>query len=405
MPDDDHTSICTRIAERWRHAARGVAFGDPLAILAQLAWHCRAGRVAFWAPRRGLPPAKVQVSEYVEDASPANAAAGQYAIAIGAPLILGRQTCDGDIMAWARLGLGMEIIDPCRPPLPVVDALPHPWAESASPVPDGPDDAQLTAWAEAGRELACVMVHSGEIAHNEAMLLLCELAERTGVALGLAACVGRHRTCPQQWELIATAREAGGFAGLVEPVLYGNGWGVMAEALCPEDRLVDGLTGALSEIRRIAGPGALPRGHYSFLDTDLQTLGPPTAATHRAYARAGLAFDVSSAQPGRSRLVASGPGYVAINQTCRCVHAGSPYVRIQDPEDLGTAAHSRPGWLIAALDAPVVAFQPAVWSHGTRVLKLFRRIAGRRAIAATPSTIARYAAILAARGLVPGGAA
>lgn len=80
-------------------------------------------------------------------------------------------------------------------------------------------------------------------------------------------------------------------------------------------------------------------------------------------------------------------------------------MRIQDPEDLGTAAHSRPGWLIAALDAPVVAFQPAVWSHGTSVLELFRRIAGRRVIAATPSTIARYATILAARGLVPGGAA
>ncbi len=174
----------------------------------------------------------------------------------------------------------------------------------------------------------------------------------------------------------------------------------MAEALCPEQQLVDGLCGAQAEIRRIAGDGAIPRGHYSFLDTDLASLGPPRAAVHRAYARAGMAFDISSAQPGRARVVAQQTGYTAINQTCRTVYTGSPYVRIQDPEELGTAIIQSPGWFIAALDAPVVAFQPAVWDRGSRIIELFRRI-GRSHMAATPSTIARYAALLAARGLVP----
>jgi hypothetical protein len=397
---DNQASICQRIFDRSRSVAKGVAFGDPSAILSQMAWHCRSRRVAFWGPRAGLPAAQVQVSTYTEDVSIANAAAGQAAQDLGVPSILGRQTCDGDLMAWSKMGVSMEIVDPCRPPLPVIEELPHPWDPTAQAVPLGPSDAQLESWADTGKQLACVMIHSGEIAHTEAMLLLCEMAERTGVALGLASCVGRYRTCPQQWELIATARSAGGFAGLVEPVLYGNGWGVMAEAQCGESMLLDGLSTALDEIRRIAGQGAVPRGHYSFLDTDLPSFGTPVQSAHRAYAQAGLSFDVSSAQPGRARIVAQSPGYIAINQSCRTIFSGSPYVRIQDPEDLGTSLSQSPGWLVATLDAPVVAFQPAIWDRGTRILELFRRIAHNR-IAATPSTIVRYAAVLARRGLVP----
>jgi len=395
---DTSASVTTRIAARWQDRHGGVAFGDPLAIRAQLAWHCRHRRVSFWGRKQGMPRGEVQISDYVEDRSSANAAAGAAAAGCEPPLITGRQTCDGDLMAWSRLGVAMEITDPCRPVLPVVDALPHPWRPSPAPTPSS--DAQLAQWADERRELACLVVHSGEIAHNEAMLALCELAERHGTALGLGACVGRYRTCPQQWELIATARESGGFRGLVEPLLYGNGWGIMAEALAPPQRLADALRSSLVEIRRIAGPAGTPSGHYSFLDTDLATLGPPPAALHAAYAAAGLAFDIGSARPGRCRLLHRQPGFVALNQTCRTVHNGSPYVRIQDPEDLGTHIGGGPGWLIAALDAPVVGFAPAIWERGSRIAELFRQI-GRGRIAATPSTIARYARLLAERRLLP----
>jgi hypothetical protein len=395
---DDAATITTRIAARWAGVAQGVAFGDPAAIRAQLAWHCRAHRVALFGGRRGMKPEEVRVSAYTEDVSSANDATADFALRLGVPAILGRQTGDGDIIAWSRKGVAMEIVDPGRPPLPVVEALPHPWR-----VPEpaaGPDDAQLRAWADEGRELGCVLVHSGEIAHNEAMPNLCELAERCGVALGLAACVGRYRTAPQHWELIAAARECGGYAGLVEPLLYGNGWGVMAEGVCPPERLREALASAREAIRAIAGAAHVPRGHYSFLDGDLDTLAPPPAEMHTAMADAGLAFDISMARPGRCRVLRRTPGFLAINQTCRTVCTGSPYVRIQDPTGLETQIGSRPGWFLATLDAPVVAFTPAIWEHGHRILELFRQI-GRRYTAATPSTIARYARILAERGTVP----
>lgn len=398
-PDEGPAMITTRIARRWAHVAQGVAFGDPTAIRAQLAWHCRARRVALWGPTTPLAPADIRISAYTEAVSSANTATGELAEALGQRAILGRQTCDGDIIAWSRRGVAMEIVDPCRPPLPVVEALPHPWR--VPPPPPEPDDAQLRTWADAGRELGCLLVHSGEIAHNEAMPALCELAERCGVALGLAACVGRYRTSPQTWELIAAAREAGGFAGLVEPVLYGNGWGVMAEGVCPPERLRDALVEAREAIRAIAGMAHVPRGHYSFLDGDLDTLAPPPAAVHQAMADAGLAFDLSMARPGRCRVLHRQPGFLAINQTCRTVCNGSPYVRIQDPTGLETQIGSRPGWFLATLDAPVVAFAPAIWSHGHRILALFRDI-GRRYLPATPSVVARYARILAERGTVPG---
>lgn len=399
-PGEDAATVTGRIARRWAGQAQGVAFGDPPAILAQLAWHCRARRVAVWGPCQGMPASAVRVSAYVEAVSSANAVAGELAERLGIPAILGRQTCDGDLFAWSRRGIAMEITDPGRPPLPIVDALPHPWRDGAAASPDTPDDAELERWADEQRVLSCVLVHSGEIAHNEAMLNLCELAERFGVRMGIAACVGRYRTCPQQWELIATARDRGGFAGLAEPVLYGNGWGVMAESLCPPHLLTDRIRSAVDEIRRIAGPGATPRGHYSFHDADLLDLGLPPAGLHHALAEAGMAFDIGISRPGRARVLHRQPGFLALNQTCRTIHSGSPYVRIQDPEDLGTHSGPAPGWMMCALDAPVVAFQPAIWERGTRIAELFRRIGG-WGTPALPSTIARYAAILARRGLVP----
>lgn len=396
--DDTVASLTARIARRWQGSARAVAFGDPAAIRAQMAWHCRERRVALYGPVEHLPPQAVRVSAYTEQVSSANAAAGELAEALDVPAILGRQTGDGDIIAWSRRGVAMEIVDPGRPPLPVVDALPHPW-RAADPDP-GPDDAQLRAWADAGKQLACLLVHSGEIAHNEAMPNLCELAERSGVALGLAACVGRYRTSPQTWELIAQAREHGGFRGLIEPLLYGNGWGVMAEGVCPPARLRDGLASARAAIARIAGAAHVPRGHYAFLDGDLDSLAPPPPALHQALADAGLGFGISMARPGRCRVLARDDRFIAINQTCRIICTGSPYVRIQDPTGLETHIGSSPGWCIATLDAPVVAFQPAIWDHGHRILALFRAI-GHRFVPATPSTIARYARILAGRGTVP----
>jgi hypothetical protein len=400
QPGEDAATLTARIASRWADGAQGVAFGDPPAILAQLAWHCRARRVAVWGPRRGMPAAAVRISDYIEDVSTANAAAGDLAERLDVPAILGRQTCDGDLFAWSRRGIGMEITDPGRPPLPIVDALPHPWRADAATAVDTPDDADLERWADERKMLSCVLVHSGEIAHNEAMLNLCELAERFGVRMGIGACVGRYRTCPQQWELIATSRDRGGFAGLAEPLLYGNGWGVMAESVCPPHLLTARIRSALAEIRRIAGPGATPRGHYSFHDSDLLDLGLPPVGLHHALADAGLAFDVGIARPGRARILHRQAGFTALNQTCRTIHSGSPYVRIQDPEDLGTHAGPAPGWLICALDAPVVAFQPAIWQRGSRISELFRRLGG-WGTPALPSTIARYARILARRGLVP----
>lgn len=396
--DDTVAGLTARIARRWQGSARAVAFGDPAAIRAQMAWHCRERRVALYGPKVPMPPQEVRVSAYTEQVSAANAAAGELAEALGVPAILGRQTGDGDIISWSRRGVAMEIVDPGRPPLPVVYALPHAWR---APDPDpGPTDAQLQDWAGAGKQLACLLIHSGEIAHNEAMPNLCELAERTGVALGLAACVGRYRTSPQTWELIAQAREHGGFRGLIEPLLYGNGWGVMAEGACPPQRLRDGLASAREAIARIAGVAHVPRGHYAFLDGDLDALAPPPPGLHRALADAGLSFAISMARPGRCRVLARDDRFIAINQTCRTVCTGSPYVRIQDPTGLETHIGSSPGWCIATLDAPVVAFQPAIWEHGHRILALFRAI-GRSFVPATPSTIARYARLLASRGTVP----
>ena len=61
-----------------------------------------------------------------------------------------------------------------------------------------------------------------------------------------------------------------------------------------------------------------------------------------------------------------------------------------------------PGWMIATLDAPVIAFNPYIWRQGHRFMELLNAIkTGGSQINVKPSTIARYARILEEEGFLP----
>jgi hypothetical protein len=404
-PGDDYASITRRIASRWRDRARGVAFGDPDAIRAQVPWHCRAGRVALYAPRNRIAPGEVRYSAYTEETSPVARDVAELAEATGDRVVVGRQTGDGDILEWSKRGVCIQIVDPNRPVFPVVDQVAHRWAGDADPVwDDEPDDGQLRAWIDAGAVLTTLVWHSGEVAHNEAMVNLLDLAATTGLKMGIGVHAARYETCPQAWELLSVPVERGGARGLVEPVLHSGGMGVLAEITCPADALREHCANALARIAARAGPAATPKGYYAFLDTDLGQMTAVRGEVYRAVADAGLEYVVSSAAPGRNRAVHLSDELVAYNQSCRVVHGASPFVRITTADDLNTASPSRPGWLVAALDAPVIAFGPYIWRHGSRFMAIVDRItAGRGTVNVTPRVVARYARMLAERGDVPVG--
>lgn len=400
---DTYGSVTLRTTARWKERARGVAFGDPVAILAQIASLCREDRIAVFGEKVELHPAEIEVQPYTEEKSEIASEVARLALEVGNPVLVGRQTGDGDLFEWSRSGVCLQIMDPNRPAFPVVQTLEHRWSSiHRNLYDDEPSDEELRRFAQEGKTLATLVWHSGEMAHNEAMLNLFELAGFTGLKMGYGVHAARYETSPQLWELLQVPREKGGMLGLAEPLLHSGGLGVMAEIDCPPERLREHCQTALDRIRALAGEAATPHGYYAFMDADLATLLPGPKTLYRAVADSGLEYFVSSAQPGRNRLAEIG-GLSVLNQTPRSIASASPFVRITTADELEiNAPLSHPGWLIATLDAPVIAFNPYIWQHGSRFMRIVEWMKTGPVFNVLPHTVARYAKLLAQLGYVPG---
>lgn len=403
-PVGDYRASTVSLAERWIDQARGVAFGDPDAIVSMLATLCREKRVAIYGPVQHLAPQDVTANAYAEDCSSAAADASRLAVATGNRVLIGRQTGDGDLFVWSRDGVAIQIMDPNRPAFPVVARVTHRWHNTTDTVFDHePDDAQLVCWADEGRMLGALLVHSGEMAHNEAMVNLVELCMLTGLKLGIGVHAARYETCPQLWELISVPRPRGGALGLVEPVLHCGGMGVLTENTCPAAALGAHGHEALQRIAAIAGDAWRPRGHLAFMDSDMASFTRTTPAAYAAAASCGLTYTISAAQPGRNRILHQDDAHIVLNQGSRSICTGSPYVRVTGVEDLDEKTPGpSPGWWLGVTDAPVVAFNSYIWRKGSAFMRLVDLLtAGKRVINVTPHVVARYARILQHRGLVP----
>lgn len=402
--EQGYVPLMRSIASEWESSARGVAFGDPDAIRSMLASLCREKRIALYAPVDRLPVEEIQNAAYVEEHSPLCDDVCKMAINAGNRVIVGRQTCDGDLFAWSLDGVCIRIMDPNRPAFPIVDTVHHKWSNQRHTVYDlEPEDATLEEWADEGRLLNTLLVHSGEMAHNEAMINLIELCSITGLKMGIGVHAARYRTCPQLWELISIPQDKGGALGLIEPVLHCGGMGVLAESNCPPDLLQEHAEQALELIAEYSGPAWQPKGHLCFMDSDMTTFSQTRPDIYAALSRAGLDYTVSCALPGRNRIIHATDNHIVLNQSNRTICTGSPYVRINTVNDLASKTPSTcPGWMIAVIDAPVVAFNPHIWQDGSAFMCIVGWLTGNNTINTTPNVISRYARILRERGLVPG---
>lgn len=401
---DDYRSVTTSLARRWIDHAEGVAFGDPDAVLSMLCDLCQRNMVTVFGKRQPLSSSQITDSAYVQEHSSACDDVRQLCEMTGNSVILGRQTCDGDLFEWSRSGIAIQIMDPNRPPFPVVRQIEHKWANHPVTVYDHePDDEQLEQWADQGKTLSSLLVHSGEMAHNEAMLNLIDLCVMTGLKLGIGVHASRYETCPQLWELIAISQESGGASGLIEPVLHSGGMGILTENTCPMDRLAEHCHNALDRISQICGVAWKPRGYLAFMDSDMTTFTQSMPELYAMLSDQGLAYSVSCALPGRNRLLHHTDRHVTLNQSSRSICTGSPYVRVCTASDLHEKSPSPgPGWWLGVIDAPVVSFTPYIWNQGSQFMQIVRAMTSGRWINTTPHTVARYASLLAQRGMIPG---
>lgn len=403
-PLSDTTSVETlsaEIAHRYEKQAKGVAFGDPDAILSMMATLCRDKYVALYGSANSKKVKDIEVSAYTEQYTCVMEDIKQLTEITDNYVLVGRQIGDGDLFEWGKHGICIKIMDPNRPAFPSVSTIPYRWANTERCWDENePSDEQLIQYAKQGKILSTLVWHSGEMAHNEAMINLMELASFTGIKMGIGAHAARYQTSPQLWELLSVERSQGGVWGLIEPILHCGGMGVMAECGCPPEALKRHCVRAMKEIEEIAGKAGMPKGYMAFMDTDLKTLTQLHPELYHAVEEIGLDYFISSALPGRNRILYQGKSMIAFNLTPRNVCIGSPYVRMSVMEDIVECERTAPGWIMGVLDSPVVSFTPYIWNRGSKFMEVVNWMVQGETINVLPHTISRYIRILKKMGYI-----
>jgi hypothetical protein len=138
--------------------------------------------------------------------------------------------------------------------------------------------------------------------------------------------------------------------------------------------------------------------------------GAPGRAVLEAVRDAGFEYAfTTSAFSGPPRAVVDIPGLVALTYTAGRWDGWSPFITVNGLSDLRRAERRllrgrRPGWLAGTLDTCLWAFTGEVWDRGRELYAICRWIAeggsSGRLVNVTPRTAARYARLLADRGLV-----
>lgn len=400
----DVAALTTAVAGRWKGVARSVFFGDPAALVCRVPAEVRRKSVPVFADCAWQGSDRNLYSGYAESESPLAPFAAELACAVGDRVICGRQTSDGDLFRLSRYGCSMQIVDPYRPAFPCIDRLVQSWAAPLA-ADDDPSDEQLREWAEKGMILTTLLWHSGEIAHNEAMLNVIEFAQMNRFKMGIGVHAQRYETCPQLWELLNVPAARGGAAEYIEPVLYSGGLGILAEAQFPPAQLKANIAAAQHRIATVAGAENVPVGYQAFMDSDLRTCLSTNPAVWKAAGEAGMKYFVSCSAPGRNRILYEDANLIVLNQSYRIVESGSPFVRISSDTDVTHGRGSScggPGWIIGTLDAPVIALTPNIWREGSRFVALVEKLkTGGWYVNVKPRVIARYARILGEMGKIP----
>lgn len=250
------TAELAGVHARW---GRGVLLGDPDLVAAQLP---KARRLRL-LPLYGQPQTQV-----ITRAAPL--------ITSARDPVFGRQWDDSDFFELAKLGCGLQVVDP-GPPFDAASVAARPGgapgparAGDAQERPTGPTDAELLRWADEGRILVTLLFWSGMLRELDGMYRLLDLVATTGLRAGLVVTAETVEYASASITGLLSARpERGGVSGLVELVAASTGRGVCAEVLLPSGVLGELLADARQAMAACLPPNLQPRGWWPLLDAPL----------------------------------------------------------------------------------------------------------------------------------------
>ncbi len=248
------------MAERWAEDRRGFLLGDPELVGRWVPTAVRRG----WVGIHGTPQTEV-VERLAEPLRQMDS-------------VHGRQHDDRDFLALSRLGTAFQLIDPGRPPFPVLAEAPAPWPALSSPVE--PSDRQLRAWAREGRVLTTLLFWTGMARELESLHALADVLGLTSLAAGLVLTTASFaQMSSPPLTLTRLPRQLGGLAPQVELLLASAGCGAMIESEAPLDRFSATLRRSVDEVaERLGGREHAPVGWWPVMDAPLVPQSPRRVA-------------------------------------------------------------------------------------------------------------------------------
>lgn len=443
------------MAARWRRCTSTFLLADPEAAGRWIPAALRNG----WAPVFGIPQAELveRMSDQLQEVG----------------VVWGRQQDDQDFLALSRAGVGFQLIDPGRPPFPVIGEarVAVPVALLASPEPS---DEELAAWARHGRVVSTIAFWTGMVRELECLYALADMLTATGLKAGLALTTESFKYLDSTpLALLSVPADIGGLGGQVEPLVASAGSGGMIESAAPLERFARSLkesVGALAT--RLGGEDRVPLGWWAVMDAPLiprklgrvklgarppsvklryrrrspdgspgpaanarradlrsrvresplinlfepirpfdeKTPGGPVRSTLEAVRAAGFQFALTKAEFGQPPTLTTGvEGLSVINYTAGRWDGWTPFETVNALSDLVRAERAllrsgKPGWLLGGIDSCLWTFSGHVLDRGRELRDICRWMAeggsSGKVINVTPRTAARYASVLAGKGLI-----
>lgn len=433
--DADYATVTAALARRHASWGQGFLLGDPTLVAAQAA---KAARLRL-LPVHGRP--QVEVITALGDA-----------LRTAREPVYGRQWDDRDFFALARAGHGLHVVD-APPPFDAVSGTALAWGGAVEPAAE-PDDGQLERWADEGRILSTLLFWAGMVREADCYPPLVDLVAATGLRAGVVVTVDAVTHAPRSsLALLAAAPDRGGVLGQVELLVGSTGYGVAAEAELPDGTLARSLADARRELDALLPPSLRPSGWWPLLDTAtrahrVRVLGrqgrrpvlrlrpgrsmlralvnrtngyrwveerrpyddvrPAAIAPAVAAAVRDAGFDHmwTKASFGSSRPAHVDGDFVALPFTAGNWDGWSPFYTVSSVDDLVSAerrltAAGQPGWLVSTVDSPLWLLTGERQRHGSWLHEAASLLAGGgrtgRLVNVTPSVVARYARVLAAR--------
>lgn len=243
------------MAVRWAKHTNTYLFADPEAAGRWIPTAIRNG----WAPVFGIPQADL-VTRLAPELQTVS-------------VVWGRQQDDRDFLELSYAGVAFQLVDPGRPPFPIVGqaARPRP-AAVADPIRAStePTEDQLRRWARERRVVSTMVFWTGMARELECLYALADILSLTRLKSGLALTIESFNYADSTpLSLLSAAPELGGLRGQVETLLASAGAGGMIESAAPPERFARTLAESVAALARTAGEDQVPTGWWGVMDAPL----------------------------------------------------------------------------------------------------------------------------------------